>query len=161
MGKTYASTVGVVDLGGGSVQMAYAISEEDAVKAPQVSDGQDSYVQKLFLKGITYYLYVHRSDIFYLDYSHLWLYQLSEKNRVFEKKRWIVCSLFLSYLHYGLLAARAEILKASEGDNNCILNGYQGIITYAVNVTDSKIFKAPLNTDLDFWVLVLLTLTVS
>jgi hypothetical protein len=49
--------------------MAYAISEEDATKAPQVSDGQDSYVQKLLLKGTNYYLYVHRSDIYYSDYS--------------------------------------------------------------------------------------------
>lgn len=41
--------------------MAYAISEKDAVKAPDVSDDEDSYVKKLLLKGTTYYLYVHRS----------------------------------------------------------------------------------------------------
>lgn len=32
-----------------------------------------------------------------------------------------------SYLHYGLLAARAEILDASEESSNpCILGGYDG-----------------------------------
>lgn len=101
LGKKYSNTVGVVDLGGGSVQMAYAISETDAAKAPRISDGEDTYVKEMYLKGVKYYLYVH------------------------------------SYLHYGLLAARAEILKAGEDSGNpCILPGYHGSYNYGGGLHD-------------------------
>ncbi|KAL1814182.1 hypothetical protein ACET3Z_024247 [Daucus carota] len=99
LGKTYADTVGVVDLGGGSVQMAYAISENDAAKAPKVTEGQDSYVKEMYLKGTKYYLYVH------------------------------------SYLRYGLLAARAEILQIT-GDSGspCIVPDFSGSYKYGGTV---------------------------
>lgn len=47
----YSNTVGVVNLGGGSVQMAYAVSESDSAKAPKVSDGEEVYIRDMYLKG--------------------------------------------------------------------------------------------------------------
>lgn len=96
IGKNYSETVGSVDLGGGSVEMTYAVSEKTAAEASNiVSNNGEPYIRENNFLGTTYYLYAY------------------------------------SYLNYGLLAARAEILKVSRNSSNpCILYGYDGYYTY-------------------------------
>lgn len=54
LGEAEANTVAAIDLGGGSVQMAYAMPDEQAKSAPS------GYVHNLAGAGKSYSVYVHR-----------------------------------------------------------------------------------------------------
>ena len=54
LGKDTSETAGVVDLGGGSVQMTYAVPASVASSAPE------GYIRQLSGLGKTYNVYVHR-----------------------------------------------------------------------------------------------------
>jgi apyrase len=53
LGQSNSNTVAAIDLGGGSVQMAYAMSAKEAGKAP------DGYISNLSGGGQQYHVYVH------------------------------------------------------------------------------------------------------
>ena len=49
-----------------------------------------------------------------------------------------------SYLHYGLLAARAEVLSVSEdSSNDCILSGYEGLFFFSSFPRDKCFLQSP------------------
>ncbi|KAH1260496.1 Apyrase 2 [Glycine max] len=128
LGKDFSETVGVVDLGGGSVQMAYAISETDAAKAPKLSVGEDPYVKEMFLRGRKYYLYVHS----YLGYG-----LLAARAKILEVSDdsgnpCILNGFNGSYIYGG------KSVKASSAPSGASLNECKNIAFQALKVNESK-----------------------
>ncbi|PNT62744.1 hypothetical protein BRADI_4g07680v3 [Brachypodium distachyon] len=117
LGGDYGKTVGVIDLGGGSVQMAYDISEDAAATAPVVPDGKDPYLPKKYtlIPGVRFS-------------------RRTKSCLEFTKARRSVYShvgFGLDYLHYGAMASRAEIFKAKNGPTSyCMLRGFVGEYSY-------------------------------
>lgn len=66
-GKAYTETVATIDMGGGSMQMTYAVSDETAAAAKNITIHGESYVQSRTLLGEKYNLYAHS----YLSYGLL------------------------------------------------------------------------------------------
>jgi hypothetical protein len=56
LGKAEEETMAAIDLGGGSVQQAFALTPTEASQAP------DGYITKLSGGGKEYHVYVHRSS---------------------------------------------------------------------------------------------------
>ncbi|KAF3667060.1 Apyrase [Capsicum annuum] len=109
LGKKYERTTATIDLGGGSVQMAYAISNKQFAKAPQDVDGKP-YVHKKHLMSKDYNLYVHS----YLNYG-----QLAGRAEIFKASRngSNPCALegYEGYYSYGGVAYKVKAPK--EGSN--------------------------------------------
>lgn len=78
IGKPYPDTVATVDLGGGSVEMTYAISEETAANAPKCSNDGEAYVHEKYILGTKYHLYA---------YSYLYYGQLAARAEIFKVSR--------------------------------------------------------------------------
>lgn len=69
LGKNYKSTTATIDIGGGSIQMACAISNEQFANAPKNVEGEPYVLQK-HLMSKDYNLYVHRFVFSYLYFFH-------------------------------------------------------------------------------------------
>lgn len=67
LGKPEDKTVAAIDLGGGSVQQAFAISAKDAATAPE------GYITQLSGGGKAYHVYVHRWVLMARDHSALFV----------------------------------------------------------------------------------------
>eukprot|EP00850_Spirogloea_muscicola_P017991 SM000160S02532 [mRNA] locus=s160:79032:81917:- [translate_table: standard] len=144
LGKDFDHTVGMVDLGGGSVQMAYAISDMASQDAPK------GFVRSLSGKGVTYNVYVWRyapsvSSQAFKDVSRspvralmvCWPAASKSPQVALHLRRysncWIVIAaaamavwrLLRSYLGYGLMAARGAVLGLSQDDKGhaCLAKG--------------------------------------
>lgn len=121
--KPFEQTVGVVDLGGGSVQMSYAVSEAASERAPKHLDGRTSYIVKLQLLGQGFHLYVYS----YLRYG---LYAVrGEILRLVKKDASCPCLLkgYNDEYHYG-----TEDFKAVADGSGADVGGCKDLVLRAL-----------------------------